>query len=96
MVPQVKDAPKANPKAEPPKKANPKKKKAEVEESEEESAAPKIKRRSKKWAEGVEWANTEHTTMMYVGARGLTWNAVRLLTGSTPPSLPLLDGTGSR
>lgn len=35
------------------------------EENEGPSGPPKIKRRSKKWAENVPWANTESTTLLY-------------------------------
>jgi dolichyl-diphosphooligosaccharide--protein glycosyltransferase len=34
-------------------------------EEEEEEEGPKIKRRSKKWAEQVKWENTDQTTLMY-------------------------------
>lgn len=36
-----------------------------AEEDEEEDQVPKIKRRSKKWAEQVKWENTDQTTLMY-------------------------------
>ena len=42
-----------------------KEKKSAKSEPPTAEAAPKIKRRSKKWAEAVPWENTESTTMMY-------------------------------
>jgi len=46
----------------PKKKSSEKKEKAAAEAPEE---GPKIKRRSKKWAESVPWENTDETTQMY-------------------------------